>query len=115
MTSYDLLQEIRNRHWLQVMSVTNSTFQLEANFFRLEHLLDIGLMKYVVVVSDLPSILHVYRLKYFAFYESNLLVIDFYYCLAVEVFVFYMIFCPQRTSPSTTSLKPTSHITTKQS
>ena len=41
-----LLQEIRNRHWLQVMSVTNSKFQLEANLFKLGHLLDIGLLKW---------------------------------------------------------------------
>ena len=44
---FKYLQEIRNRHWLQVMSVTNSTFQLEANYFKLEHLLDIGLIKLV--------------------------------------------------------------------
>ena len=41
------LQEIRNRHWLQVMSVTGVTFQLEANVFKLSHLLDIGLIKLV--------------------------------------------------------------------
>ena len=38
-------QEIRNRHWLQVMQVTGSSFQLEANIFKLMHLLDIGLIK----------------------------------------------------------------------
>ena len=38
------LQEIRNRHWLQVMSVTGSSFLLEANVFKLLHILDIGLI-----------------------------------------------------------------------
>ncbi|XP_033113255.1 dynein heavy chain 5, axonemal-like isoform X2 [Anneissia japonica] len=38
-------KEIRNRHWLQVMSVTGSSFQLEANVFKLSHILDIGLMQ----------------------------------------------------------------------
>ncbi|XP_041355189.1 dynein gamma chain, flagellar outer arm-like isoform X3 [Gigantopelta aegis] len=40
------LTEIRNRHWLQVMQVTGSSFQLEGNIFKLCHLLDIGLIKY---------------------------------------------------------------------
>ncbi|KAM4771050.1 dynein axonemal heavy chain 5-like [Rhinophrynus dorsalis] len=39
-------KEIRNRHWLQVMSVTGSSFPLEANVFKVSHLLDIGLLKY---------------------------------------------------------------------
>ena len=38
-------QEIRNRHWLDVMNVTGVKFQLEANVFKLSHLLDIGLIK----------------------------------------------------------------------
>ena len=40
-----LFQEIRNRHWLQVMSVTGSSFQLEAHIFKLVQLLDIGLLQ----------------------------------------------------------------------
>ena len=44
-------QEIRNRHWLQVMSVTGSSFQLEAGVFKLCHLLDIGLIKSVMWLS----------------------------------------------------------------
>ncbi|XP_063775387.1 uncharacterized protein LOC134910927 [Pseudophryne corroboree] len=39
-------KEIRNRHWLQVMSVTGSSFPLEANIFEVSHLLDIGLLKF---------------------------------------------------------------------
>ena len=52
------LQEIRNRHWLQVMQVTNSSFQLEANVFKLCHLLDIGLIKSVgnTSLSSLPAV-----------------------------------------------------------
>ncbi|XP_018096048.2 dynein heavy chain 5, axonemal [Xenopus laevis] len=38
-------KEIRNRHWLQVMSITGSSFPLEANVFKVSHLLDIGLLK----------------------------------------------------------------------
>ncbi|XP_064411344.1 dynein axonemal heavy chain 5-like [Latimeria chalumnae] len=39
-------KEIRNRHWLQVMGVTGSSFPLEANVFKLHHLLDIPLLKH---------------------------------------------------------------------
>ncbi|XP_069830783.1 uncharacterized protein [Dendropsophus ebraccatus] len=39
-------KEIRNRHWLQVMSVTGSSFPLEANVFKVFHLLDTGLLKF---------------------------------------------------------------------
>ncbi|XP_031757885.1 dynein gamma chain, flagellar outer arm isoform X2 [Xenopus tropicalis] len=39
-------KEIRNRHWLQVMSITGSSFPLEANVFKVYHLLDIGLLKF---------------------------------------------------------------------
>ncbi|XP_053567991.1 uncharacterized protein LOC128657631 [Bombina bombina] len=39
-------KEIRNRHWLQVMAATGSSFPLEANVFKVSHLLDIGLLKY---------------------------------------------------------------------
>ena len=49
---YLFYQEIRNRHWLQVMQVTGSSFQLEANVFKLCHLLDIGLIKWVYTVSS---------------------------------------------------------------
>ncbi|XP_066278010.1 uncharacterized protein [Branchiostoma lanceolatum] len=41
-----LVPEIRNRHWLQVMSVTGSSFPLEAQAFKLFHLLDIGLIQH---------------------------------------------------------------------
>ncbi|XP_025098007.1 LOW QUALITY PROTEIN: dynein gamma chain, flagellar outer arm-like [Pomacea canaliculata] len=47
------LPEIRNRHWLQVMQVTNSSFQLEANVFKLCHLLDIGLIKHKTEVEEI--------------------------------------------------------------
>ncbi|KAL4232681.1 hypothetical protein ACF0H5_007369 [Mactra antiquata] len=46
-------KEIRNRHWLQVMSVTGSSFQLEANVFRLSHLLDIGLIKHKAAIEEI--------------------------------------------------------------
>ncbi|XP_070568705.1 dynein axonemal heavy chain 5-like isoform X4 [Ptychodera flava] len=46
-------QEIRNRHWLQVMSVTGSSFQLEANVFKLLHLLDIGLIKHQAEIEEI--------------------------------------------------------------
>ncbi|CAG5121564.1 unnamed protein product, partial [Candidula unifasciata] len=46
-------KEIRNRHWLQVMQVTHSSFQLEANIFRLSNLLDIGLIQYKVEVEEI--------------------------------------------------------------
>ncbi|XP_075124385.1 uncharacterized protein LOC142197756 [Leptodactylus fuscus] len=39
-------KEIRNRHWLQVMSVTGSSFPLETNVLKVSHLLDIGLLKF---------------------------------------------------------------------
>ena len=42
---FSILQEIRNRHWLQVMHVTNKSFQLEANVFKLNFILDIDLLK----------------------------------------------------------------------
>ena len=37
-------KEIRNRHWLKVMSVANCTFQLEGSVFKMAHLLDAGLL-----------------------------------------------------------------------
>ncbi|XP_076466964.1 uncharacterized protein LOC143298129 [Babylonia areolata] len=47
------IPEIRNRHWLQVMQVTNSSFQLEANVFKLCHLLDIGLIKHKAEIEEI--------------------------------------------------------------
>ncbi|XP_053397319.1 dynein axonemal heavy chain 5-like isoform X6 [Mercenaria mercenaria] len=47
------IREIRNRHWLQVMQVTGSSFQLEANVFRLCHLLDIGLIKHKAAIEEI--------------------------------------------------------------
>ncbi|XP_055954878.1 dynein axonemal heavy chain 8 [Patella vulgata] len=46
-------KEIRNRHWLQVMQVTGSSFQLEANVFKLCHLLDIELIKYKTEIEEI--------------------------------------------------------------
>ncbi|XP_048577711.1 dynein axonemal heavy chain 8 isoform X3 [Nematostella vectensis] len=46
-------KEIRNRHWLQVMSVTGSSFQLEAHIFKLVHLLDIGLLEHQKKIRDI--------------------------------------------------------------
>ncbi|KAK6187606.1 hypothetical protein SNE40_005595 [Patella caerulea] len=46
-------KEIRNRHWLQVMQVTGSSFQLEANVFKLCHLLDIELIKYKPEIEEI--------------------------------------------------------------
>ncbi|XP_022081686.1 dynein gamma chain, flagellar outer arm-like [Acanthaster planci] len=46
-------KEIRNRHWLQVMSVTGSSFQLEANVFKLLHILDIGLIEHQAEIEDI--------------------------------------------------------------
>ncbi|BFZ10052.1 hypothetical protein BsWGS_13093 [Bradybaena similaris] len=46
-------KEIRNRHWLQVMQVSHSSFQLEANIFRLNSLLDIGLIQYTAEVEEI--------------------------------------------------------------
>lgn len=46
-------REIRNRHWLQVMSVTGSSFQLEAHIFKLVHLLDIGLLQHQAAIEEI--------------------------------------------------------------
>ncbi|XP_071504103.1 dynein axonemal heavy chain 5-like [Diadema antillarum] len=46
-------KEIRNRHWLQVMAVTGSSFQLEANVFKLSHILDIGLIKHQTEIEEI--------------------------------------------------------------
>jgi dynein heavy chain, axonemal len=37
------VKEIRNRHWLQVMQATKSSFRLESNVFKLNDLVEIGL------------------------------------------------------------------------
>ncbi|XP_035829673.1 dynein heavy chain 5, axonemal isoform X2 [Aplysia californica] len=47
------INEIRNRHWLQVMQVTHSSFQLEGNVFKLCHLLDIGLIKHKTEIEEI--------------------------------------------------------------
>ncbi|GFN75495.1 dynein beta chain, ciliary [Plakobranchus ocellatus] len=46
-------KEIRNRHWLQVMQVTHSSFQLEGNVFKLCHLLDIGLISHKSEIEEI--------------------------------------------------------------
>ncbi|XP_041462850.1 dynein heavy chain 8, axonemal-like [Lytechinus variegatus] len=46
-------KEIRNRHWLQVMGVTGSSFQLEANVFKLCHILDIGLIPHQTEIEEI--------------------------------------------------------------
>ncbi|XP_030850579.1 dynein heavy chain 8, axonemal isoform X3 [Strongylocentrotus purpuratus] len=46
-------KEIRNRHWLQVMGVTGSSFQLEANVFKLCHILDIGLIPHQAEIEEI--------------------------------------------------------------
>lgn len=46
-------REIRNRHWLQVMHVTHSAFQLEANVFKLCHLLDINLINHSDSIEEI--------------------------------------------------------------
>ncbi|KAJ8314952.1 hypothetical protein KUTeg_007102 [Tegillarca granosa] len=46
-------KEIRNRHWLKVMNVTGTTFQLEANVFKLCHLLDIGLIQHKAEIEEI--------------------------------------------------------------
>eukprot|EP00794_Sanderia_malayensis_P000407 gene407-1042_t len=46
-------REIRNRHWLEVMAVTGSSFQLEANVFKLMHLLDSHLVKHKEEIEEI--------------------------------------------------------------
>ena len=46
-------KEIRNRHWLQVMQVTNSQFRLESSVFRLNDLIDIGFELYANQIEDI--------------------------------------------------------------
>ena len=53
-------KQIRSRHWLQVMQVTGSNFQLEASQMKLCHLLDCDLIKY-----DVKSYLHTIFGRYF--------------------------------------------------
>ena len=44
--------QIRSRHWIQVMQVTTSNFQLESSQMRLCHLLDCNLLKYVEILFN---------------------------------------------------------------
>ena len=46
-------KEIRNRHWLQVMQVTKSSFRLEAAVFKLHDLIDIGLESHAVEIGEI--------------------------------------------------------------
>eukprot|EP00795_Rhopilema_esculentum_P017364 gene17364-8957_t len=46
-------REIRNRHWLEVMAVTGTSFQLEANVFKLMHLLDSQLAKHKEEIEEI--------------------------------------------------------------
>ena len=46
-------KEIRNRHWLQVMQVTKSTFRLESNIFKLNDLVDIGLELHAPEIEEI--------------------------------------------------------------
>jgi dynein heavy chain len=46
-------KEIRNRHWLQVMQVTKSTFILESSQFRLNDIMDIGLELYKLEIEEI--------------------------------------------------------------
>ncbi|XP_041109797.1 dynein heavy chain 8, axonemal-like [Polyodon spathula] len=46
-------KEIRNRHWLQVMTVTGSSFPLEATVFKLHHLLGIELLKHQKEINSI--------------------------------------------------------------
>ncbi|XP_077973667.1 uncharacterized protein LOC120348568 isoform X2 [Styela clava] len=48
-----MIPKIRNRHWLQVMSVTFSKFQLESNIFKMGHLLDIGLLEHSAEIEQI--------------------------------------------------------------
>lgn len=49
------IQEIRSRHWMKVMRLTGSSFQLEANVFQLAHVLDIELIKYDINPTPLSQ------------------------------------------------------------
>ncbi|CAH2249071.1 Hypothetical predicted protein [Pelobates cultripes] len=49
-------KEIRNRHWLQVMSVTGSSFPLEANVLKVSHILDIELLKFQVELMSIAKV-----------------------------------------------------------
>jgi len=46
-------KEVRNRHWLQVMGVTNCTLQLEGSVFKIAHLLDAGLLLHVKAIEEI--------------------------------------------------------------
>ena len=46
-------REIRNRHWLQVMHVTKSSFQLESGIFKLNDIVDIGLDSHRAEIEEI--------------------------------------------------------------
>ncbi|KAL5457324.1 hypothetical protein EMCRGX_G034572 [Ephydatia muelleri] len=46
-------KEIRSRHWIQVMSVANCTFQLEGTIFRMCHLLDGNLLQHDAAIEQI--------------------------------------------------------------
>lgn len=46
-------KEIRNRHWLQVMQETKTTFRLESSVFRLNDLIDNGLDLHVEEIKEI--------------------------------------------------------------
>jgi dynein heavy chain len=46
-------KEIRNRHWMQVMQVTKSSFRLEAAVFKLNDLIDIGLDLHATEIEEI--------------------------------------------------------------
>ncbi|MBN3318102.1 DYH6 protein, partial [Atractosteus spatula] len=48
-------KDIRNRHWLEVMAVTGSSFPLEATVFKLHHLLDVELMKHQAAITSIAT------------------------------------------------------------
>lgn len=52
--TFVFIQEIRSRHWMKVMRLTGSSFQLEANVFQLAHVLDIELIKYDINPTSNP-------------------------------------------------------------
>ena len=49
---HDTLQEVLNRHWLQVMGVTDCIFQLEGSVFRMTYLA--GCQPPPVIFYDFP-------------------------------------------------------------
>eukprot|EP00118_Oscarella_pearsei_P013596 m.109954 g.109954 ORF g.109954 m.109954 type:complete len:5180 (+) comp37381_c0_seq5:135-15674(+) len=45
--------DIKNRHWVEVMETTGKVFQLEAHYFRMSHLLDAGLVEHKKAVMKI--------------------------------------------------------------